>query len=289
MSKAMRLLKYSPRKGFKFLRQLELTYSPNVDVYYNMGVALLHLNKLEDALKYFKKTLQLDPNYEPAQESFDFTSTVIKMLNRKYSEKNWEKDLEDLGTLANSAREEGLFNLAIRINRFMVDLAKEKAGALNDLGLSYQDQNRLDEAIACYDKALELEPGLFEALSNKAACMMSVDRVEEACTLYKRLIELKPDFLQGWYNLGYIDIKKENYNEALNCMNKAIELNDEYYLAWLAKYYLLTEMKRIEEAETCFKKAWDLNPEYVAQVAFGEAEKFHQSNMRSKSHEPPHA
>ena len=44
--KAMRLLTYSPKKGLKFLHRLELTYAPNIDLYYNMGVVLLRLNKL---------------------------------------------------------------------------------------------------------------------------------------------------------------------------------------------------------------------------------------------------
>src|SRR3989337_3671138 len=131
MLKAMRLLEYSPKKGFKFLRKLELTYAPNVDVYYNMGVALLRLNKLEEAAKYFEKTLQLKADYEDARENLELTARARDIISRKCT----EGDLEEMGTLANYARDAGLFALAIKIGNFMVEVDKKKVGALNDLGL----------------------------------------------------------------------------------------------------------------------------------------------------------
>src|SRR3990170_5948486 len=91
MLKAMRLLEYSPKKGFKFLRKLELTYAPNVDAYYNMGVALLRLNKLEEAAKYFEKTLHLKADYEDARENLGLIVRIRTILNKK----NTETDLEE--------------------------------------------------------------------------------------------------------------------------------------------------------------------------------------------------
>ncbi len=276
--KAMRLLTYSPKKGLKFLHRLELTYAPNIDVYYNMGVVLLRLNKLEEAARYFEKTLQLKADYEDAQENLGLILRIRTIFNRK----NTETDLEEMGTLADYAREGELFELAKIIGALMVDVDKEKIRSLNDLGLTFQAQKKFDEAIKYYDKALEIKPDMFEALANKAFCMILTDRFDEAYRLYEKSIELKNDFLQGWYHLGYINIKRGNYFEALNCLDKAIELNDEYYLAWFAKYNLLTKMNRTEEAERCLKKATELNVEYVAQLALGEGKSVHTTNMHSK-------
>jgi tetratricopeptide (TPR) repeat protein len=276
--KAMRLLTYSPKKGLKFLHRLELTYAPNIDVYYNMGVVLLRLNKLEEAARYFEKTLQLKADYEDAQENLGLILRIRTIFNKK----NTEIDLEEMGTLADYAREGELFELAKIIGALMVDVDKEKIRSLNDLGLTFQAQKKFDEAIKYYDKALEIKPDMFEALANKAFCMMLTDRFDEAYRLYEKSIELKNDFLQGWYHLGYINIKRGNYFEALNCLDKAIELNDEYYLAWFAKYNLLTKMNRTEEAERCLKKATELNVEYVAQLALGEGKSVHTTNMHSK-------
>ena len=276
--KAMRLLAYSPKKGLKFLHRLELTYSPNVDVYYNMGIVLLRLNKLEDAAEYFEKTLQLEADYEDARQNLDLLMRIKIILNKKHV----EADLEELGTLADYAREGELFDLAKQICEVMVDVDTEKVGALNDSGLTFQAQKKFEEAMKYYDKALEIEPDMFEALSNKAFCLMITKRNDEAYRHYKRSIELRNDFLQGWYHLGLINIERGNYAEALDCLDKAIELNDEYYLAWFAKYTLFTKMKRTVEADHCLDKAMELNFEYTVQLALGEDEKTHTTNMHAK-------
>jgi len=275
--KVMQLLEYSPKKGFEFLRRLEVTYPPNVDVYYNMGVALLHLGRFEEAERYFGKTLRLEADHEYARGNLDLLVRIRKIFNKEHA----EADLEDMGTLASDARDAGLFDLARRIANIMVEVDKGP-GALNDLGLTFQDQKEFDKALECYDRALKIDPNMREALSNKACCLMLTNKLDESHRLYERLIELNPDFLQGWYHLGFINIKKENYTEALNYLDKAIELNDEYYLAWFAKHKALAELKRTEEAKQCWEKVVDLNPEYAMQLAFGEVDDVHTTNMHAK-------
>ena len=276
--KAIRLLTISPKKGLNFLHRLELTYAPNVIIYFNMGVVLLRLNKLEEAARYFEKTLQLKADYEDARENLDLIARTMTILNKK----NTETDLEEMATMADYAREGELFELAKTIGALMVDVDKKKIRSLNDLGLTFQAQEKFYEAIKYYDKALEIKPDMFEALGNKAYCMMLTDRFDEAYRLYEKSIEVKNDFLQGWYHLGYINLKRENYPEALKCLDKAIELNDEYYLAWFAKYDLLKKMNRKEEAKRCLNKATELNVAYAIQHALGEGKTAHTTNMHSK-------
>jgi len=276
--KATRLLAISPKKGLNFLHRLELTYAPNVIIYFNMGVVLLRLNKLEEAARYFEKTLQLKADYEDARENLDLIARTMTILNKK----NTETDLEEMATMADYAREGELFELAKTIGALMVDVDKKKIRSLNDLGLTFQAQEKFYEAIKYYDKALEIKPDMFEALGNKAYCMMLTDRFDEAYRLYEKSIEVKNDFLQGWYHLGYINLKRENYPEALKCLDKAIELNDEYYLAWFAKYDLLKKMNRKEEAKRCLNKATELNVAYAIQHALGEGKTAHTTNMHSK-------
>ena len=189
-----------------------------------------------------------------------------------------------MGNLLSAATDSGFFDLAIRIGDVMVSIDKGP-GALNDLGLTFYHKQEFDKALECYDKALEIDPNMHQAISNKAFCLMLTNKLGEAYTLYKRVVELSPDFLQGWYHLGYISINKKNYVEALSYLDKAIELNDEYYLAWFAKYHALMQLKRTDEADRCLKKAVDLNPEYAAQLAEGNWNKIpiQTTNMHAKT------
>lgn len=276
----MHLLKQSPKKGFRLLRKLELTYPHNADIYYNLGVALLYQDKLEEAEKYFKKTLKLKADCQQAKDNLKFTVRIKEIFGKQCT----EEDLEEMGTLLSSATDTGFFDLAIRIGNLMVSVDKGP-GSLNDLGLTFYHKQEFDNALQCYNKALEIDPNMHEAISNKAFCLMVKNRLAEAYTLYKRVVELSPDFLQGWYHLGYLSLCKKNYVEALSYLDKAIELNDEYYLAWFAKYQALMQLKRTEEADKCLEKAVYLNPEYAAQLAEGNWDKIpiQTTNMHAKT------
>jgi tetratricopeptide (TPR) repeat protein len=279
--KTMQVLKHNPKKGFELLKKLELTYPANADICYNLGVALLRQDRLEEAQEYFEKTLKIDEDIEYAKDNLDFTKRVREILAKECT----GKDLEEMGALLISATDTGFFDLATRIGNLMVDIDKGP-GALNDLGLTFQHQQKIDKAIECYDKALRINPNMPNAISNKAFCLMITNRLNEAYSLYKRLIVLKPEFLQGWYHMGIINIEKKEYEEALPYLDKAIELNDHYYLAYVAKYEALRNLKRTDEANLCWDKAVELNPDYAMQLALGKTNEVHMSHMHSKTNTP---
>ena len=64
------------------------------------------------------------------------------------------------------------------------------------LGSVFKDQGRLDEAIACYRRALELKPDLAHAYNN-LALLSDQEKLDEAVACYRRALELKPDFAEA--------------------------------------------------------------------------------------------
>ena len=71
------------------------------------------------------------------------------------------------------------------------------AEAHNNLGNALQDQGNLDEAVACYRRALELKPDYAEAHSNLGIALQDQGRLDEAIACYRRAMELKPDLPRG--------------------------------------------------------------------------------------------
>jgi tetratricopeptide (TPR) repeat protein len=173
--RAIELLADSPEKGLEVLRKLEVNYPPNVDVYYNTGVALLHLGRYDEAERYFEKALQTEPDNEYIRENLDSLLSLKKILSKRCS----QDDLEEMGTVANTARDAGRLELAERIGNLMVDIDRGP-GAFNDLGLTFQYQQEFEKAIQCYDKGLGIDPDMREALSNKAFCLMMTEKLDEA-------------------------------------------------------------------------------------------------------------
>jgi protein O-GlcNAc transferase len=65
-----------------------------------------------------------------------------------------------------------------------------------------KDQGKLDEAVACYRRALELKPDYAEAHNNLGNAFNDQGKLDEAVACYRRALELKPDFAEAHYNLG---------------------------------------------------------------------------------------
>jgi tetratricopeptide (TPR) repeat protein len=60
----------------------------------------------------------------------------------------------------------------------------------------------LEEAIASYDKALEIKPDYHEAWNNRGNALGDLGRLEEAIASYDKALEIKPDYHEAWYNRG---------------------------------------------------------------------------------------
>jgi predicted O-linked N-acetylglucosamine transferase (SPINDLY family) len=77
------------------------------------------------------------------------------------------------------------------------------AEAHQNLGRAFQDLGRLDEALACYRRALEVRPGFAEAHANLGNALKDQGDLDAAILCYRRALELKPDFAAAHSNLIY--------------------------------------------------------------------------------------
>jgi len=59
-------------------------------------------------------------------------------------------------------------------------------------GLSLEAVGKFQEALACYDRALQLNPRFAEAWHSKGAALGSLKRPQEAITCFNRALELNP-------------------------------------------------------------------------------------------------
>ena len=95
----------------------------------------------------------------------------------------------------------GRVDEAIAHYRKALEINPDFAEAHNNLGLALADRGRFDEAIAYYQKALEIKPDYAEA-HNNLGTVLAGTRLDEAITEYRKALETKPDFAEAHYNLG---------------------------------------------------------------------------------------
>jgi len=117
---------------------------------------------------------------------------------------------------------------ALKCYQEIVRTDQSHVGTWNNMGLALQQLNRYQEALDCFNKALELNPFDEEALVHKAIALLALERHDEALACCNRALDIAPDNGSLWYNkgqllaLGFLDFKA-----ALACHEKAIELGAE--------------------------------------------------------------
>ncbi len=122
-------------------------------------------------------------------------------------------------------------------------------------GCALGDLGRYAEAISSFDKSLEFEPDKHEAWYGRGNSLHRLGRYEEAISSYDKAIKFKPDRDEAWYNrgnsLGYLG----RYEEAIFSYDKAIEFKPDDNTAWRNKGFTNFKSGKYIESINCYDRA----------------------------------
>jgi superkiller protein 3 len=123
-----------------------------------------------------------------------------------------------------------------------------------------QQQRKLDDAIAAFRKAVELDPKNARAHNNLGGSLLNRGRLDEAFACCKKAIELDPKYRQAHQNLGAIHFKQRRLDEAIACFKNAIELDPQIASAHTYLGVALREKGRLNEAIAAYREAVRVQP-----------------------------
>ncbi len=95
-------------------------------------------------------------------------------------------------------------------------------------GLDAETAEDLDEAAACYARALALEPEHPGALLNLGNVAYQSGQLREACEHYRAATQADPDYAEGWYNLANVLDDLGHLDAAARCYDAALDLAPEF-------------------------------------------------------------
>ncbi|MBI4972223.1 MAG: tetratricopeptide repeat protein [Candidatus Omnitrophica bacterium] len=127
-------------------------------------------------------------------------------------------------------------------------------------GVSLSRLGRHQEAIACYDMAIEIDPEYVEAWHNKGSAWGKLGRYQEAITCFDKALEIDPEYVEAWHNKGSALGELGKHQEAITCFDKALEIDPEYVEAWHNKGSALGELGRHQDEIACYDKAIEMDP-----------------------------
>ncbi|MGD0629131.1 MAG: tetratricopeptide repeat protein [Terracidiphilus sp.] len=193
-----------------------------------LAKSLLELGEIQEALHQFKAGAELHPGFDT-----DFELAGAYLIVGDHS--NAAKILDGLP------------------QRYV-----DTAALHMKLGSLYGSTKFFDEAIAEFNKALAMEPGLKGVHYSLGATYMMLSgepSFMKAEAEFFKEIALDPNNSLVYMPLGRIAFAQHRYREAETYFKRAIELNRQSAANYLSLGQLYKETGRIPEAETAFRKA----------------------------------
>jgi tetratricopeptide (TPR) repeat protein len=128
-------------------------------------------------------------------------------------------------------------------------------------GLAYYNERKYEEAIECFNKALEIDPEYdkTQVWNDIGNSFYGFGRYNDALRYYDKILELDTRYPWVWYGKGLCLHELQKYSEAIECFNKALELREEYPDAWGSKGNVFFKLKNYKEAIECYNKALEIN------------------------------
>ena len=137
-----------------------------------------------------------------------------------------------------------------------VALDPDYARAHLELGVEYLRAGvRLEDAIAEFRKALDLDPSLWQAKHHLADALRLTGDVDGALKVQRSLAADRPSWPQAHNNLGYLLLEKKKYAEAERCFREALKLKPDYALARGGLGTALWREGRLKEGISTLKEA----------------------------------
>ena len=118
---------------------------------------------------------------------------------------------------------------------------------------------RLEEAIAAYDKAIEIKPDYYQAWNNRGNALHRLESLEEAIVSFDKAIEIKPDYYQAWEGRGYAMYSSERYQEAIANFDKVLQIKPHNCQIWNNRGYLLLKKYSFEGMTVVYNKPLEIN------------------------------
>jgi tetratricopeptide (TPR) repeat protein len=124
-------------------------------------------------------------------------------------------------------------------------------------------ETRYDDALAAYDRAIQLNPELYEAWFTKASTLMLLQRYDEAASAYRFATQLKPESYDAWSGQGTALMKAQQYEAAIAALDEAIDLKPEDPLALFNRGNAHAGLDRLEAALEDYEAALTLKPDFA--------------------------
>jgi tetratricopeptide (TPR) repeat protein len=214
-----------------FTRTLE--FEPEPHLFLNLGVALAHQGRFDEAIAQYSEALRMKPDYPGAHLNLGlalagqgrFDEAIAQYSQALRMKPDYPEAHLNLGL---ALAGQGRFDEAIAQYSEALRMKPDFPLAHLNLGLALAGQGRFDEAIAQYSEALRIKPDYPEAHINLGAALAGQRRFDEAIAQYSQALRIKPDFPEAHFNLGLALAGQGRIDEAIAQDSEALRIKPDF-------------------------------------------------------------
>ena len=141
----------------------------------------------------------------------------------------------------------GALNEAEKLYRQILAAAPENADAWNMLGLVAQAKSLHEQAIECFEQAIKYAPQHFPLYFNMAVSLGALNKNAEAIAAYQKTLELQPNLPEAHTALGNIYWEQKQIAEAQAAFQHALNIKNDYLPARVNLAEMLDDTATLEQ------------------------------------------
>ena len=170
-----------------------------------------------------------------------------------------ESELQPLVRLYNERR----FDSALVAGNALLAQYPDDPMLNNMLGVLNARLGKLEDSLACYDRALSSRPGYAEAFNNRGNLLLRLGQRDEAIASFEKALAAMPTYVVAHNNLGNALHEAGRVDAAVACFRKALQLEPKYAEAHNNLGNALLGRGSFDEAADCFARALRLQPNFA--------------------------
>ncbi len=160
----------------------------------------------------------------------------------------------------------------------------QEAARLNNLGVAYMGQQKMEQALALFQQAQKQAPDLFPAKLNEGIALLNLQRLEPARAALLEATRQQPGSARAWFNLGLLHRSSGQTESAAEAFGRAAQIDpadpDTHYFLG----FVYSQLQQPEKAIAAFQRALELNPLH-ASAEFGLAKVYQRTGEEAKARE----
>lgn len=251
------------------------------NAHYMLGSVYEKLEQLDEAIDHYRKAESLYIETENQQWG-EKSHTKVLELPKKQQEVKKQQDMEEKITVGiNTANIQealpekdaifwfdkgtqqimlGNYELALADLDRAIEINPNLSNAWTNRGGVLNYLSRYDEAIESLNRAIKIDPDNHHAWCSKSFVLLKMGQYQEAMAASDRGLVLDPDCPTALYTKGQLlTIGFQKNEEAFNYYNRSLILNPKNSECWKARGFVLVKLERTEEAIESFNKATNIN------------------------------